>query len=258
MTQCWKLKSFRLHGGDVPEETIVQELPVIRSKVDKYNRKDVFNCDEPALFWQMAPDRTIADCSFPGRKKQKSRFTFMYCCNGDGSENLALFFIGTAESPRCFKKKKPEELGLIYKSNKKAWMTSALFSDWLVDFDAYIGKTPGRHVLLLMDNCSAHGSQDSQPELRNVSILFFPPNTTSRLQPLDAGIIAAIKLRYRRRQMEFAVDMAEVGKGDIYKVDILSAMRWLTDVWNEITADTIFNCWRVTGIMGSDMTTERE
>ena len=110
----------------------------------------------------------------------------------------------------------------------------------------------------MMDICSAHGSQDSQPELRNVSILFFPPNTTSRLQPLDAGIIAAIKLRYRRRQMEFAVDMAEVGKGDIYKVDILSAMRWLTDVWSEITADTIFNCWRVTGIMGSDMTTERE
>lgn len=65
-------------------------------------------------------------------EKCKPRYTFLWCCNSDGSEKIPLLFIGNAASPRCFKKKTPDALGLIYKSNKKAWMKSDLFYDWLL------------------------------------------------------------------------------------------------------------------------------
>ncbi|CAG8787705.1 15954_t:CDS:1, partial [Acaulospora morrowiae] len=41
----------------------------------------------------------------------------------------------------------------------------------------------GRNVLLIMDNCPAHvaGTLD----IANIEVKFLPPNTTSKLQPLD-------------------------------------------------------------------------
>ena len=56
-------------------------------------------------------------------------------------------------------------------------------------------KLKGRKILLLVDNCPAH----PEMTLSNVKIVFLPPNTTSKLQPCDAGIIENLKRGYRRR-----------------------------------------------------------
>lgn len=169
--------------------------------------------------------------------------------NADGSEKLELMFIGTALRPRAFKKKYGHELGLDYYANKKAWMTSALFFDWLRRFERYIQRIKGRKVILLLDDCSAHGRMETIPEMDNVRVMFLPPNTTSKVQPMDAGIIAAMKMKYRRYQMERALDMSETNVRDIYKLDVLTAMRTFKEVWKEIDASTIQNCWGQTGII---------
>ena len=44
-------------------------------------------------------------------------------------------------------------MGCTYRSNTKAWMTQTIFLEWLEDFDSRIVN---RHVLLILDNCSAH------------------------------------------------------------------------------------------------------
>ncbi|KAL3677198.1 hypothetical protein R1sor_027146 [Riccia sorocarpa] len=70
-----------------------------------------------------------------------------------------------------------------------------------------------RKVLLLVDNASSHaflgpGAVQSTArkfkrlQLSNVTILFLPPNTTAIIQPLDAGIIQAFKLREAWRSLE--------------------------------------------------------
>lgn len=125
----------------------------------------------------MAPDRTIAASTFSGRKKQKTRFTLFACCNADGPKKYPLLFIGIAVSPRCLKKKSPESLSLLYRTNKEAWMTSALVSTWLQMLDAYIERTPHRHALSLMDSCSAHGTSEIQPHLQNAIVNFYPLHT---------------------------------------------------------------------------------
>jgi hypothetical protein len=75
-----------------------------------------------------------------------------------------------------------------------------------------------------------------------------PPNTTSKIQPMDAGIIAAFKRRYRNFQLQDAIDKDEAGASDIYKVDQLSAMRWCKRAWKDISPTTIANCFRHTGL----------
>ena len=82
------------------------------------------------------------------------------------------------------------------------------------------------HVLLLIDNYSVRDSKETFQTLTNTEVLFLPSNTTAKLQPCDAGISAAMKVRYRRFQLERSLDLAEeMETADIYKVDVLSAMQ---------------------------------
>lgn len=57
-----------------------------------------------------------------------------------------------------------------------------------------------------------------------LKFIFFSINTTSEVQPLDAGIIASVKMQYRRSHLEHAVGLADVEVNDIYKVDVVSAV----------------------------------
>lgn len=54
-------------------------------------------------------------------------------------------------------------------------------------------------------------------------------------------------MNYWRRHFGRVVDLSEVGLKEIYEVDILSAIRLLEDVWNGVTKENIFKCWRTAG-----------
>lgn len=106
--------------------------------------------------------------------------------------------------------------------------------------------SPERKVVLLVDNCSAHGKRDNLLELQSVRVKYLPPRTISRLYTLDAGIIAAMKVRYRKFQLERALDMTDQKVSDIYKLDQLEAMQAFKQIWNGITPETMAS--RVCGI----------
>ena len=205
------------HGesGSVQQEVINQELPALRQLLQQYHPDDIFNADETGLFYNMPPNKTIASSPTSGLKKNKARISILFACNSSGTEKLDLIFIGHAQQPYAFKKAKPEQLGVHYFNNTKAWMTSSIFSTWLTSLDLH----------------------------------FLPPNTTSRIQPLDAGIIAAFKKNYRARQYQMALLESELGSTDIYKLDILQAMKLSQEIWKSISINTIKNCWRHTGLV---------
>ncbi len=104
--------------------------------------------------------------------------------------------INRSKKPRCFGNENPQSLGIYYGNNSKAWMTIEIFFEWLHLFDSYVGRTKDRKVLLIIDNASCDGSLDTILDLDNVEVLFLPLNTTSCIQPLDAGVIHSIKSKY--------------------------------------------------------------
>lgn len=182
-------------------------------------------------------------------KKDKTRLSVALCTNADGSEKLEPFFIGHYLKPRAFQKKSGSELGLYYRANSKAWMTGILFQEWLLTLDKHMAKL-NRKILMVLDNAPSHVVKDLQ--LKSIEICFLPPNATSTIQPMDQGIIAAFKKRFRSYQLEHTLekmDNCEVGRADIYKVDVLKAMRWCQSAWNDISSMTIRNCWMHSGIL---------
>ena len=129
-------------------------------------------------------------------------------------------------------------------------MTTSVFFEWLKIFDDYITKTAGRKVLLLADCASCRGVHSVLPELRSVHLEFLPANTTSLCQPLDAGIIAAIKRLFRKRQYRRLLDFdSAVDAKSLYRIDLLTAMIWMRDIWSNVSHSVIQNCWRKTGLV---------
>ena len=202
----WGLKNFKSRGasGDAVEYAIQECRPDLQRLASKYFPEDLWNSDELGLFCKMVPEKKFSIASLPGRKKQMDRIAFHACLDSTGSENFYLIFIGKSKSPLLIRKS-AAWLGLDYSNNQKSWMTSDLFFDWLKPFDLHICRTPGRKVLLFFDNCSAHGKLKTMPDMQNTTVQFLPPNATSRIQPLDAGIIVALKVKYRRRFMHCAL-----------------------------------------------------
>lgn len=147
--------------------------------------------------------------------------------------------IGKSAKPRCFKNVKT--LPVVYASNKKAWMTSDLFLQLVKKFDEKM-TAQKRKVILFMDNCTAH---NNLPEFESVTVEFFPPNTTSRLQPLDQGIIKNFKCFYRREVVKKHIDDAEAGKKT--SINLLDAIRFSDKSWRNVTARTIQNCFKTCG-----------
>ena len=97
--------------------------------------EDIFNADHTAIFFRALPDRTLefkqTECH--GTKLNKERLTALVCANMTGTEKMPLLVLGQSKNPRCFKLVK--SLPVTYRANKKAWMTGALFTDWVKKVD---------------------------------------------------------------------------------------------------------------------------
>ena len=125
-----------------------------------------------------------------------------------------------------------------------------LFFQWLKLFDCYVSQTCGRKVLLFADKASCHGFSTTLPTFTHVRVEFLPANTTFLCQPLDAGIIASVKKIFKRLQLHQALDVSvEEDTSRLYKIDLLTAIEWMRDIWSETDSEIIRNCWRKTGLL---------
>lgn len=154
--------------------------------------EDVYNLDETALYYSRAPSKTVSRDPVLGTEQSKHQVTVAVATNAEGSDKLPLLFVGTARQPRCFDRLTGEQHGVVYANTNKGWMTRALFTLWVRDLNKHM-ESEGRHILLLLDGASAH--HIAEP-LSHVETCVLPPNTTSVLQPMDAGVISALKARF--------------------------------------------------------------
>ena len=122
-------------ANDVSEEMTAPwfetRLPTILSK---YSLGDIYNADEFGLFYKALPNKTmhLKNEKCVGGKFSKVRLTGLAAGNALG-EKLPLFVIGKAKKPRCFKHL--NQLPCRYRGQKKAWMDSDLFEEWVREQD---------------------------------------------------------------------------------------------------------------------------
>ncbi|CAB4413281.1 unnamed protein product [Rhizophagus irregularis] len=237
-------------AASAPLETLNEERQKLREIIKDYDLNDVFNCDETGLYWDLEPSKTLARGPLSGKKKSKKRVTILLTCNATGTEKLTPFFIHTSKNPRALKGKKKDDLPVNYYWNKTAWMQVSIWNDYLKKLDTKM-RLQNRKILLLVDNAPVHITNENT-QLTNVTLHFLPPNTTSHLQPCDAGIINSFKAKYRKLLVKNRVEAYEISqqlnKG-ANSLNIHDAIVFCTNAWNAVTQETIYNCWKHTGIL---------
>lgn len=181
-------------SNDVEQAPVDNFLDLLPDLIAGYKPEDIANCDETAFFFRAIPKKTLhkkGEKCFGG-KHSKERLTVLLCCFADGTF-LKPLVIGKSENPRCFKNIKKQNLPVSWYANKKAWMTASLMEEWLIQLNEKM-VIQKRNILLFMDNATSHPNLN----LTNIQLRFLPLRTTSKLQPLDQGIINAVKVHYRK------------------------------------------------------------
>ncbi|GFX85147.1 tigger transposable element-derived protein 1 [Trichonephila clavipes] len=162
-------------------------------EVGDYSDDQIFNADETGLYWKKLPNRTYItndEKTASGHKASKDRVTLLLCSNASGDRMLKPLLINKSLRPRTLKGKDLKQLPVHWMTNPKAWMTTAIFTEWfknrfVPEVKAYMKeKSLDFKVLLIVYNAASH----PQLEHPNVQLVFLPPNTTSLIQPLDQGI----------------------------------------------------------------------
>ena len=148
-----------------------------------------------------------------------------------------MLVIGKAEKPRCFKGVK--SLACHCSSQKKSWMESEIFSDYARKLDAKF-RVECRKVALKIDNCPAYLNVDN---LKAIELVFSPPNTTSKIQPMDQGVIRTFKVFYCTNIVKCQIKYIDACR-TTPKINILETMRMLVRSWDTASANTVKNCLR--------------
>lgn len=278
--------SFRSVCGesnDVPENVMAEWLVELEEMCTGFEPKNIANCDETGLFFRLLPSKSLAlskgivrlftffvdnrklfniNSSFDdfstnmqlifctgtcsGGKNSKERITVLFTMFGDGSIAEPLV-IGKSLNPRCFKNLKRDKLGVDYFANKRAWMTSLLFEQYLTKLNKKM-QTEDRTILLFLDNATSHPNI----QLSNITLKFFPPNTTSKLQPLDGGVIANFKVNYKKlmlqnllHEMESCENVSALTK----KINILDSINIIKQSCAQISPSTVIKCFLNAGFL---------
>ena len=158
--------------------------------------------------------------------------------------------IGKSANPLCFRGIQDRMLlPCQYFNQPKAWLNSDILMEILSKLIRRLSREH-RSIIPYMDNAPCH-PEDLDEKFEKIKIVFLPKNTTSRLQPLDLGIIQAFKLEYYKRLLTHVVSKLDQcnSASDVCKsVDLLQATRWTSMAWNDVLESTVVKCIIKAGI----------
>lgn len=267
MKRCG-LVNIRLDGeaGGVDMEAVKPKMEALRAQLALYDPDCIINMDETGLLFRCLPKRTVAfEQEAAGKQARggkrmtaKDRVTLVITANATGTLKVPVAMIGKAKEPFCFRPPRGRASPLPYFSQTSAWMDANICQRWFdTVFVPAVKAFTSRRVVLLWDNCPGHKIINNDPR---IDVLEFPPNVTSVYQPMDQGIIMAVKNHFKSEvllrlidaidQWEAVRDVAKktkrghVGLGQGGSANLLDTAEIIHDVWtNKTPAETIINCF---------------
>lgn len=120
-------------------------------------------------------------------------------------------------------------------------MTSEIFTEWVKKPEKKMLRKK-RKIALNVDNCPAHPKIVG---LKAVELVFLPPNSTSKTQPMEQGIILNLKVHYRKPVLLKFIK--SINRDETPNISILDALHLLSQAWNCVTSFTVSNCFRQAG-----------
>ncbi|KUF93002.1 serine/threonine-protein kinase nek3 [Phytophthora nicotianae] len=114
-------------------------------------------------------------------------------------------------------------------TSPSGFINTYMFQRWLHFLDKSVPSTIKRPLLLVLDGCSSHYSEDVLETATRLGILLvlLPPNATHLLQPLDVAVFATLKVKLCNLIKE-VVDGDDKGR---YSIDKLTAIKLSNMAW---------------------------
>jgi hypothetical protein len=83
---------------------------------------------------------TQEEKKMPGHKPKKDRLNLLLFANASGDLKMKPLLVYHSETPRVFRKHKviKNRLGVMWRSNAKAWLTKVLFLEWIREFSVLL------------------------------------------------------------------------------------------------------------------------
>lgn len=191
------VQSRHLYGENssigLTSANIVSELEKIEKLYEPYDTRDIMNFDETGIYYEQHPTtRTICEKPMGGSKESKNMFTIGLLTNYEGPYKGHPIVIERKQTSKTATKKhalyrKTTCIGqshyVEYNTTPSAWMTTKVFRKHIKRLNSSFVYAK-RKVAILENNASLHKLTE---EFSNIKLIFLPANTTSKLQPLNAG-----------------------------------------------------------------------
>ena len=117
----------------VNETTVIDWKEKLHSITDGYAQIYIYNMDETGVFFRAILNKALAVKGSSG-KQSKLRLTLVLCFNMIGQFTKPIV-IGRAKRPHCFRNIKTDRLPVVWAYNRKAWMTSSIYTHFLTDLN---------------------------------------------------------------------------------------------------------------------------
>ncbi|XP_015795900.1 tigger transposable element-derived protein 6-like [Tetranychus urticae] len=155
------IKSLKLNGqeGLVDVEITKKWFEEIKIELNNYSEYCLLNADETSFEYhnQARQSYIHPDGNTKNVIERKERVTLFFCVSSVG-EKFKPLVIGKSKKPRCFKNKQNIIEKVNYRSNQKGWMTSVIFTEWLIEMDGVFRERQQKAILFL-DNFSGHSTE---------------------------------------------------------------------------------------------------
>lgn len=256
-----------------PKVWTFEERNVLKEFFAKLPPQDLFTLDETFLAYNLPLDYAQYETSQIQRKVEVA--SVMLCSNLEGSEKLKPVVVGKYNSYRSFRNYFPEEpsdplsqsllgekmarrFGISYHSNRKSWLTSNLFHDWLARWDKRLAADNRKIWIILDDSCS---HRIINPRLKNIELIYTSAN--SRFLPFNWGVLDEFKTRYRIQQYQALIDLQKTFEKRTHKKMLITfeqsqltmsnAFKFIKKAWKGIPVETIRANWKSSGILPPEM-----
>ncbi len=244
--------SCRLQGQEdlINLSLVINQMEHINATIEGVEDACIFNLDEFGLFYKAGYCRTIQRRTDNRHTlvENKQRITVSAIIS-KCRDKLPLIVIGISRNPRCLKGIDTlKQFGVEYTSQQNAWQDTTTLKPSLIQLERR-AREQDKTFYLIMDACSIHvatvkqldphGSKENHYQFGHLTILFLPSGTTSKTQPLDRGLIHAVKSYYRYFQLLSFHQYLSTRNETKYKSlaqhsTLKNALYWLSEAWKKL------------------------
>ncbi|XP_045137210.1 tigger transposable element-derived protein 1-like [Portunus trituberculatus] len=246
-------------SGSADTDAAQPYVPVFKFLVveGNYSPEQVFSADETGLFYKKVGNQTYIHKEvkkLPGFKAFKDRLTLMFVGNAAGDCKIKPLLVCRSANPRALKGLNKRFLPVIWKSNKKAWMTAKIFEEWFYhDFIPQVqlylaGKKPGFQGCAAGGQCWWTHLTVTEPGPPKCLCVLPSPQDNITASTDGHGVIKTFKFNYQRAVYREALKKMDTDSSmtfmDFWKqYNIRNALTLIKQAWNEVQSSTINACW---------------